>query len=55
MEKAVAIVYNAKVQKPSVCNALDTILVHQVWLRNICPKLPENWPKRRELHCDKAR
>ena len=26
--KAVAIVYNAKVQKPSVCNALDTIIVH---------------------------
>jgi glutamate-5-semialdehyde dehydrogenase len=28
LEKAVAIVYNAKVQRPTVCNALDTILVH---------------------------
>jgi glutamate-5-semialdehyde dehydrogenase len=27
-DKAVAIVFNAKVQRPTVCNALDTILVH---------------------------
>jgi glutamate-5-semialdehyde dehydrogenase len=26
--KAAAIVYNAKVQRPTVCNALDTVLVH---------------------------
>lgn len=37
MEKAVAIVYNAKVQKPSVCNALDTILVHQVVAEEYLP------------------
>ena len=28
LEKAVAIVHNAKTQRPSVCNALDTVLVH---------------------------
>lgn len=28
LERAVAIVENAKVQRPSVCNALDTLLVH---------------------------
>jgi len=28
VDKAVAIVYNAKVQRPTVCNALDTVLVH---------------------------
>ncbi len=28
LDKAVAIVYNAKVQRPTVCNALDTVLVH---------------------------
>ncbi len=28
IKKAVAIVYNAKVQRPTVCNALDTLLVH---------------------------
>ena len=33
IKKAVAIVYNAKVQKPSVCNALDTILVHKEYCR----------------------
>lgn len=26
---AVEVIYNAKVQRPSVCNALDTLLVHQ--------------------------
>jgi glutamate-5-semialdehyde dehydrogenase len=28
IDKATAIVYNAKVQRPTVCNALDTLLVH---------------------------
>ena len=28
LKKAVAIVYNAKVQRPTVCNALDSLLVH---------------------------
>ena len=28
IRKAVDIVYNAKVQRPTVCNALDTVLVH---------------------------
>ena len=29
LERAVDIVENAKVQRPSVCNALDTLLVHR--------------------------
>ncbi|MGI6449416.1 MAG: glutamate-5-semialdehyde dehydrogenase [Desulfitobacteriia bacterium] len=29
LTKAVAIVFNAKTQKPGVCNALETLLVHQ--------------------------
>jgi len=29
IEKAVAIAYNAKVQRPTVCNALDTLMVHK--------------------------
>jgi hypothetical protein len=28
INKAVAIAFNAKVQRPTVCNALDTVLVH---------------------------
>lgn len=29
LEKAVSIVFNAKTQRPGVCNALETLLVHQ--------------------------
>ena len=55
MEKAVAIVYNAKVQKPSVCNALDTILVHQVVAEEYLPEVAKELAKAGvELHCDKG-
>ncbi len=55
IEKAVAIVYNAKVQKPSVCNALDTILVHQVVAEDYLPAAAKELAKAGvELHCDKA-
>jgi glutamate-5-semialdehyde dehydrogenase len=29
LEKALTVIHNAKTQRPSVCNALDTLLVHQ--------------------------
>jgi len=29
LEKALAVIHNAKTQRPSVCNALDTLLVHR--------------------------
>ena len=55
MEKAVANVYNAKVQKPSVCNALDTILVHQVVAEEYLPEVAKELAKAGvELHCDKG-
>jgi glutamate-5-semialdehyde dehydrogenase len=55
MEKALAIVYNAKVQKPSVCNALDTILVHQVVAEEYLPEVAKELAKAGvELHCDKT-
>ena len=55
IEKAVAIVYNAKVQKPSVCNALDTILVHKDIAQSYLPKAAAALAKAGvELHCDKA-
>jgi len=34
LEKALPVIHNAKTQRPSVCNALDTLLVHQ----GIAPK-----------------
>lgn len=55
IKKAVAIVYNAKVQKPSVCNALDTILVHKAIAANFLPRAASELAKAGvELHCDIA-
>ncbi len=53
IENAVAIVYNAKVQKPSACNALDTILVHKAIAGTYLPKVAAELAKTGvELHCD---
>jgi len=53
LDMAVSIVYNAKVRRPSICNALDTVLVH-------CDLAPQFLPLMGkelaiagvELHCD---
>lgn len=39
LEKALPVIYNAKVQRPSVCNALDTLLVHQSVAAAILPRV----------------
>jgi glutamate-5-semialdehyde dehydrogenase len=39
LDKALAIVVNAKAQRPTVCNALDTVLVHQAVARDFLPRL----------------
>ncbi|MCB9079894.1 MAG: glutamate-5-semialdehyde dehydrogenase [Anaerolineaceae bacterium] len=39
--KVVPIVVNAKVQRPSVCNALDTLLVHRAVARQILPRVAD--------------
>jgi glutamate-5-semialdehyde dehydrogenase len=53
MQKAVDIVYNAKVQRPSVCNALDSVLVHQDIAKAYLPKMAAELNKAKvELHCD---
>ena len=41
IEKAIDIVLNAKVQRPSVCNALETLLIHKNIASNIFPQLVE--------------
>ena len=43
LEKALAIAFNAKVQRPSVCNALDTLLVHSAVASEYLPRLAEMW------------
>ena len=53
VNKAVAIAYNAKVQRPTVCNALDTLLVHADIARSCLPLVAAEWAKAGvEIHCD---
>jgi glutamate-5-semialdehyde dehydrogenase len=52
--KAVAIAYNAKVQRPTVCNALDTLLVHVDIATRYLPLIAQEWAKAGvEMRCDK--
>ena len=54
VSKAVAIAYNAKVQRPTVCNALDCILVHNQIAPAYLPVIAKEWAKAGvEMHCDK--
>jgi glutamate-5-semialdehyde dehydrogenase len=39
LEKSIAVIRNAKIQRPSVCNALDTVLVHWDIAAVFIPKL----------------
>jgi len=53
LAKAVAIAYNAKVQRPTVCNALDCILVHRQVAQAYLPAIAKEWAKAGvEMHCD---
>ena len=53
LNKAVAIAYNAKVQRPTVCNALDCVLVHNQIAKDYLPSIAKEWAKAGvEMHCD---
>ena len=53
LEKATDIVFNAKVQRPTVCNALDTVLVHSDVAPKCLPRLVKQLSGAGvELHCD---
>lgn len=53
LAKAVAIAYNAKVQRPTVCNALDTLLVHSDVAPRFLPLIAAEWAKAGvEMRCD---
>ncbi len=55
MAKAVAIAVNAKVQRPTVCNALDCLLVHAEIAQRYLPQIAAEWTKAGvEMHCDEA-
>jgi glutamate-5-semialdehyde dehydrogenase len=53
VNKAVAITFNAKVQRPTVCNALDTLLVQADVAERCLPLIAAEWAKAGvEMHCD---
>jgi len=53
VNKAAAIAYNAKVQRPTVCNALDSLLVHANVAERCLPLVAAEWAKAGvEMHCD---
>ena len=53
LEKAVAIAFNAKVQRPTVCNALDCLLVHSEIADRYLPMIATEWAKAGvEMRCD---
>ena len=53
LDMAVEVVNNAKVQRPSVCNALDTVLVHSSLAPDYLPRMAEAFAVAGvELRCD---
>lgn len=52
-EKVIAIVHNSKVQRPTVCNALDTLLIHREVAQDLLPKIAEDLASAGvELRCE---
>jgi glutamate-5-semialdehyde dehydrogenase len=54
INNAVDIIENAKIQKPGVCNAVETILVDCKILPDLMIALAERLAGKVELHCDKV-
>lgn len=53
LEKVIPITVNAKVQRPSVCNALDTILVHHTIAPTILPRVAQALAEHNvEIRCE---
>jgi glutamate-5-semialdehyde dehydrogenase len=52
-QKAIPIVHNSKVQRPTVCNALDTLLIHADVVQDLLPKIAEDLAGAGvEIRCD---
>jgi glutamate-5-semialdehyde dehydrogenase len=53
LEKALEIVHNAKTRRPTICNALDTVLVHEAIAPTFLPALACRWREAGvEMRCD---
>lgn len=50
-EKALKVIHNAKTQRPTVCNALDTLLVHKAIAKEFIPFLVENLERSNVSFC----
>ncbi len=54
-EKAIHIVYNAKVQRPSVCNAVENLIIHRKHLKDLWKRIAYLLGKAGvELRCDQS-
>jgi glutamate-5-semialdehyde dehydrogenase len=52
-QKVVPIVYNAKVQRPTVCNALDVLLIHSAVAGDLLPQIADDLTRAEvTLRCD---
>jgi glutamate-5-semialdehyde dehydrogenase len=45
IEQAIKVCYNAKVQRPGVCNAMETLLVHKDIAREFLPRMKKEYDK----------
>lgn len=55
LDMAEKLVLNAKVQRPSACNAMETLLVHRSVASEFLPRITRQLGERKvELHCDDA-
>lgn len=53
LDKALEIAHNAKTRRPSICNALDTLLVHRDVAAEYLPRLGRRWAEAGvEMRCD---
>ncbi|MDD5054706.1 MAG: glutamate-5-semialdehyde dehydrogenase [Candidatus Peribacteraceae bacterium] len=53
-KKAAAIVFNAKTRRPAVCNALDTLIIHQSKLKDLPTIVKPLLAKNVEIFADKS-
>jgi glutamate-5-semialdehyde dehydrogenase len=53
-DQAAAIIANAKLQRPGVCNAVETVLIHKDALAALMPKVAAALAGKAELRCDNA-
>ena len=53
MDRAVEIIANAKLQKPGVCNAVETVLIRRDAVGTLMPLLAKRFAGKAELRCDR--